>query len=190
MGLNRIRAYTALRPEFGDAVVIATLGYSAWCLYAAAHRDSNLYLRGSMGLGVPIGLGIALAAPRRRVIVCEGDGSVLMNLGALATVGACRPPNLTILVFDDGRYMTTGGQTTHTRRGTDLAQVGLAVGVSSSRTVRDEASLIEAFTEAGATPGPHIVVATCDEPESRPSPADIPPPYINVEQVRAQLVAG
>lgn len=190
MGLNRMRAFAALRPELGDSVVVSALGYASWCLFAAAHRDKNLYLKGSMGLGVPVGLGVALAAPWQRVVVCEGDGSVLMNLGALATVGSCRPPNLTVLIFDDGRYLTTGGQITHTARGTDLAQVGLAVGVRSSRTVRDEASLIDAFAAAGAEPGPHIVVAVCDEPESRPLSAGMPVPYINVEQIRAGIVTS
>jgi thiamine pyrophosphate-dependent acetolactate synthase large subunit-like protein len=190
MGLNRMRAFAALKPELGDSVVVSALGYASWCLYAAAHRESNLYLRGSMGLGVPVGLGIALAAPRQRVVVCEGDGSVLMNLGALSTVGSYRPANLTVLVFDDGRYLTTGGQVTHTARGTDLAKVGLAVGVRSCRTVRDEASLVGAFATAGTEPGPHLVIAVCDEPESRPSAAGMPVPYINVEQVRAGIVAS
>lgn len=84
-----------------DVALIAGIGNAGFDLFSAGHRPTNFYMLGSMGLAVPIGLGVALAQPERTVIVMEGEGSVLMNLGALATVGREAPPNLTIVVWDN-----------------------------------------------------------------------------------------
>lgn len=95
----------------GD-VLVATTGYTGRELYALADRDNQLYMVGSMGCASSFGLGLALARPDRRVIVLDGDGAALMRLGALATVGAVRPPNLVHLLLDNGVHESTGGQGT------------------------------------------------------------------------------
>jgi phosphonopyruvate decarboxylase len=114
----------ALRP--GDAV-IATTGYTGRALYALGDRPSQLYLVGSMGCASSVGLGVALAQPHRRVVVLDGDGAALMRLGALATIGARRPPNLVHVLLDNERHESTGGQAT-VSRSADLAAVAAACG--------------------------------------------------------------
>lgn len=189
-GTTRTDCYAALGPQLGDAIVVSSLGYSSWCLYGAAHRAENLYLRGSMGCAVPLGLGIALAASDRQVLVFEGDGSVLMNLGALATVGAYGPTNLTVVIFDDGKYLTTGGQSTHTRRGTDLRAVALACGIRDVELVTEVARLSALVTGPRPAEGSRILVVRIDGAETRPHTAGMPPPYVNSYQVMQAIAAG
>lgn len=112
-----------------SALVIAGLGAPAWDLFAAGDRDESFYLWGAMGGAAAMGLGLALAQPDRSVIVLTGDGEQLMGLGALATIGAQRPKNLTVVVLDNGRYGETGMQESHTSLGTSLAGVALACGL-------------------------------------------------------------
>src|SRR5262249_20499679 len=114
----------AVRP--GDAGN-ATPGYTGRALYALDDRPSQLYLVGSMGCASSVGLGVALAQPHRRVVVLDGDGAALMRLGALATIGARRPPNLVHLLLDNERHESTGGQATASRSA-DLAAVAAACG--------------------------------------------------------------
>jgi thiamine pyrophosphate-dependent acetolactate synthase large subunit-like protein len=111
-----------------SALVVAGLGAPAYDLFAAGDRDENFYLWGAMGGAAAMGLGLALAQPGRSVLVLTGDGEQLMGLGALATIGAQRPANLTLVVLDNGRYGETGMQETHTSLGTSLAGVALACG--------------------------------------------------------------
>lgn len=118
-----------------SALVIAGLGAPAYDLFAAGDRDENFYLWGAMGGAAAMGLGLALAQPNRSVIVLTGDGEQLMGLGALATIGAQRPRNLTVVVLDNGRYGETGMQESHTSLGTSLAAVALACGFDRAEEV-------------------------------------------------------
>src|SRR5690349_19772114 len=102
-----------------EEAVIAGIGNTNFDLYAAGHRAQNFYMLGSMGLACPIALGVALAQPERGVIALEGDGSLLMQLGCLSTVGSLPLANLLIVVMDNGCYQITGGQPTATAS-TDL----------------------------------------------------------------------
>src|SRR5262245_61445202 len=90
--------------------VIASLGHPAYDLFAAGDRPANFYTWGSMGLASSIGLGLAMARPDLRTFVLDGDGSLLMNLGSLATIGWVKPQNLVLIVWDNQLYGTTGGQ--------------------------------------------------------------------------------
>ncbi|MFZ1064994.1 MAG: thiamine pyrophosphate-dependent enzyme, partial [Pseudolabrys sp.] len=92
-----------------DEAVIGGIGNTNFDLWAAGQRPQNFYMLGSMGLAIPIALGVALAQPRRHVIALEGDGSLLMQLGCLATVAMQVPKNLTMVVWDNGLYQITGG---------------------------------------------------------------------------------
>src|SRR5881396_3438830 len=120
----------------GDAPIVASLGHPAYDLFAAGDRPQNFYTWGSMGLASSIGLGLALARPDLRVFVVDGDGSLLMNLGSLATIGWTQPANLVLVVWDNEQHGTTGGQATATARGADLEAAARALGIRATACVR------------------------------------------------------
>ena len=113
-----------------DALVVAGLGSATYDVFAAGDRPKNFYLWGAMGGAAAIGLGLALAQPAKQVLVITGDGEQLMGIGALATIGAQSPKNLTIVVLDNGHYGETGMQRSHTSLGTNLAAVARACGIA------------------------------------------------------------
>src|SRR5918996_214911 len=117
--MNRLEATRLLVAAIGADPIIASLGHPAYDLFAAGDRPANFYTWGSMGLASSIGLGLALVRPELRVFVVDGDGSLLMNLGSLATIGWTRPANLVVIVWDNALYGTTGGQDTATAHGAD-----------------------------------------------------------------------
>jgi sulfopyruvate decarboxylase subunit beta len=127
--MKRVDCIGALYPELGDRLVVTIMGATAQELYDLGHRETFFYLQHAMGLASSIGLGLALNRPEANVVVLDGDGSVLMNLGGLATLGRYRPPNLTHVIFDNGSLLSTGGFVSHTASGrTDLAGVARAAG--------------------------------------------------------------
>ena len=136
--LRRRAVVTELLAQRGDALVVAGLGAPAWDVTAAGDTPLNFPLWGAMGGAVPLGLGLALAQPSRRVLVITGDGEMLMGLGSLATVATQRPPNLAIVVLDNERYGETGMQLTHTAGRVDLGGVAAASGIPVCHTLRDE----------------------------------------------------
>src|SRR6201995_5671754 len=97
-----------------EEAVIGGIGNTNFDLWAAGQRPQNFYMLGSMGLACPIALGVAIAPPRRRLVALEGDGSLLMQLGSLATIAVARPKNLVVVVMDNGCYQITGAQKTAT----------------------------------------------------------------------------
>src|SRR5881397_3157813 len=138
--MTRLEATRAVCNVAGDAAIIASLGHPTYDLFAAEDRPRNFYTWGSMGLASSVGLGLALARPDVRVFVLDGDGSLLMNLGSLATIGLLRPDNLVVVVMDNEEYATTGGQQTPTAHGADLAAAATAMGISAvtqARTAND-----------------------------------------------------
>jgi thiamine pyrophosphate-dependent acetolactate synthase large subunit-like protein len=141
-GLDRRAAMATLVADRGDdLLVVPGLGSTTWDLAAAGDDPRNFYMWGAMGGTAMIGLGLALAQPKRRVAVITGDGEMLMGLGSLATIGIRRPANLAIIVFDNGVYGETGGQPSHTQKGADLVGVARACGIPLCLEVRDEAAL-------------------------------------------------
>jgi len=167
--MTRLDATRALVAALGDdstVPVIASLGHPAYDLFAVADRAANFYTWGSMGLASSIGLGLAMARPDLRVIVLDGDGSLLMNLGSLATIGWTKPARLVVIVWDNGLYGTTGGQDTATAHGADLEAAARAMGIDRSVTVRSAEDLRRAVARALTEPGPWVIVAKVTE--SRP----------------------
>jgi len=164
--LTRIEATRAIGEVAADAAIIASLGHPAYDLFAAGDRPRNFYTWGSMGLASSIGLGLAMARPDVPVFVLDGDGSLLMNLGSLATIGLLRPPNLVVIVMDNEEYATTGGQPTPTAYGADLEAAARAMRVNAT-TVRTAADLRDAVVR---TDGPWVVVAKVAEsaPTAKP----------------------
>lgn len=140
-----------------DEIVVGGIAHTCFDLYGAGHRPQNFYMLGSMGLAVPIGLGLALAHPERQVIVLEGDGSLLMNLGILTTVAMVAPPNLTIVVWDNEAYQTTGGQATATQAGADLVSLASGAGIERSEWAEDETHFEELIRQALWADGPSFV---------------------------------
>src|SRR5258707_12389992 len=113
-----------------EEAVIGGIGNSNFDLWNAGRRQQNFYMLGSMGLTAPIALGGALAQPQRRVFALEGDGSILMQLGSLATIAALRPRNLTIIVWDNGIYQITGSQPTATAASADVVEIARGAGIA------------------------------------------------------------
>src|SRR5471032_2370580 len=146
--MTRLEATRVIVELAGEAPIVASLGHPAYDLFAAGDRPQNFYTWGSMGLASSIGLGLALARPEARVVVLDGDGSLLMNLGSLATIGLLQPANLVLVVMDNEEYATTGGQPTPTAHGADLEAAARAMGIAASVTVRSEDELNAALDAA------------------------------------------
>ena len=135
--LDRREVVNALLAERGDLLVVTGLGSPAWDVMAAGDHDRNFYLWGAMGGAAMIGLGLALARPEEDVVVITGDGEQLMALGALATIAAAAPANLSVVVLDNHHYGETGMQKSHTGFGVDLAGIARASGFAWSEGVTD-----------------------------------------------------
>jgi thiamine pyrophosphate-dependent acetolactate synthase large subunit-like protein len=161
--MTRLDAARQLVTQLADDVVVASLGHPAYDLFAAGDRPENFYTWGSMGLASSIGLGLALARPDRRVVVLDGDGSLLMNLGSLATIGWTRPANLVLLILDNGLYGTTGGQPAATADGADLEAAARSMAFTATKTVRTPDELRDVLARTHAEPGPWAIVAKVSE---------------------------
>lgn len=168
--MTRLDATRIIVAHAGDEPIIASLGHPAYDLLAAGDRPANFYTWGSMGLASSIGLGLAMAQPERHVFVLDGDGSLLMNLGSLATIGWVRPANLILIVMDNGSYATTGGQDSATAHGADLEGAARAMGIAGSVTARTPAELEQAVVRTQREAGPWVIVAKVAEsaPIARP----------------------
>jgi thiamine pyrophosphate-dependent acetolactate synthase large subunit-like protein len=135
--LDRRAAVAALLADRGDLLVVSGLGSSTYDANAAGDHDANFYLWGAMGSAALIGLGLAQAQPKRRVLVVTGDGEQLMGLGGLATIAIAAPKNLTVAVIDNGHFGETGMQRSHTGHGLDIAAVASACGFVKTATLTD-----------------------------------------------------
>jgi thiamine pyrophosphate-dependent acetolactate synthase large subunit-like protein len=155
--LNRSQATKILLGKITDQPILGGIGGPTYDLYGAGDRDRNIYTWGSMGQISSMGLGLAVARPDLRVIVLDGDGSLLMNLGILATIARKAPPNLVHIVWDDEVYETTGRQPTHTRAGTDLAGIARAAGIPKAAVVEDDVGFAPAVDRALTEPGPWFI---------------------------------
>jgi thiamine pyrophosphate-dependent acetolactate synthase large subunit-like protein len=146
-----------------EEAVIGGIGHSNFDLWGAGDRPLNFYMLGSMGLACPIAFGVALGQPKRQVFALEGDGSLLMELGCLATIAKHSPPNLTIIVLDNGAYEITGGQPTATAAGADLVEVARACGLRQSQWANDEAHFDKLVDQARNGPGPWLIGTKLDQ---------------------------
>ena len=133
--------------------VVGGIGHTNFDLWSAGHRPQNFYMLGSMGLAIPIALGVALAQPHRKVFALEGDGSLLMQLGCLATVASLAPKNLTILVMDNGMYQITGGQGTPAAGGADYAAIARGCGLANAGWAADEGDFERLVNNASSMTG-------------------------------------
>ena len=147
--MKRADCIKALYPELQDRLVVTIMGACAQELYDLGHRENFFYLEHAMGLASSIGLGLAMNVPDEKVVVLDGDGSVLMNLGTLATLARYRPPNLTHVIFDNGSLLSTGGFASHTTAGiTDLAAIARGAGCPRVSLVNTVYEFMEAAADA------------------------------------------
>ncbi len=147
--MNRAKCIEAIYPELHDKLVVTIMGACAQELYDLGHCDNFFYLQHAMGLASSIGLGLALNLPQEKVVVLDGDGSLLMNLGTLATLARYRPANMTHIVFDNGSLLSTGGFASHTTSGiTDLAAIAKGAGVPNVAAVSTPMDFIGAVADA------------------------------------------
>ena len=145
-----------------DEAVIGGIGYTNFDLWAAGRRPQNFYMLGSMGLAVPIGMGVALAQPHRKVIALEGDGSILMQLGSLATVAARAQRNFGVVIMDNGTYQITGGQQTLTEQGADIVAIARGCGLAQSAWAADESAFEELISLTLKEDGPWLIGCRID----------------------------
>jgi sulfopyruvate decarboxylase subunit beta len=153
----------ALLDRVDDEPIIANLGSATFDLYHAEQRDANFYTWGAMGMVSSLGLGVALAAPEKKVYVLDGDGSLLMNLGSLGTIARQSPANLVHIVFDNKQWAETGGQPTHTAAKTDLAEVARGSGIEHVAQVATIEAFEDALDKAIAEDGPWCIVVDVEE---------------------------
>jgi thiamine pyrophosphate-dependent acetolactate synthase large subunit-like protein len=146
-----------------DEAVIGGIGHTNFDLWAAGRRPQNFYMLGSMGLAAPIALGVALAQPQRRVIALEGDGSILMQLGSLATIAVQQPRNLAVVIMDNGTYQITGGQAAATAAGADVVAIARGGGLVQSAWAADEGDFEELIDLALREDGPWLIGCRIDQ---------------------------
>ena len=145
-----------------DEAVIGGIGNANFDLWASGQRPQNFYMLGSMGLAIPIALGVAIAQPQRHAIALEGDGSLLMQLGCLATVAQLAPKNLTMVVWDNGIYQITGSQPTPGAAHADLVAIARGAGLANSAWAADEDDFDRLVAAALHDGGPSLIAVRID----------------------------
>lgn len=146
-----------------EEAVIGGIGNTNFDLWAAGHRPQNFYMLGSMGLAFPIALGVALAQPDRRVFALEGDGSLLMQLGALSTIATLKPKNLVMVVMDNGIYQITGAQPTPAAGVADIVAIATGSGLANSAWAADEEDFERLVDAAMSAAEPHLIAVRIDD---------------------------
>jgi sulfopyruvate decarboxylase subunit beta len=157
--MTRLDALRAVYDKLVDRVVLTIMGAVAVELQSIGHRPNFFYLQHAMGLASSMGLGIALSRPELSVIVFDGDGSILMNLGGLTTLARYRPKNLVHVVFDNESLLSVGGFPTATSTGSDIAGIARAAGVPRTARVESLDEFARAFDDALAAEELTTIVA-------------------------------
>ena len=188
--LDRNEAVPRLVGRHEDFLVVAGLAGTARDLtYLSDDAPHVFALAGAMGAATPMGLGLALARPDRRVLVVTGDGELLMNVGSLATAAVVNPPNLAIVCVDNGHYGETGFQKSHTSLGVDLEQMAIGAGIRTTRTIRRAEDIPEASRLIREGNGTSFVLMRVRPNESPPHKRDLDPTSEKLRFRRALLDA-
>ena len=169
--LHRRDVVNHILHQRGDLLVVAGLGAPAWDVTATGDHPLSFPLWGAMGGAAMIGLGLALAQPKRKVLVVTGDGEMLMGLGSLAVIGSRKPRNLSIVVLDNEQYGETGMQDTVTASGVDLAGIAKSAGFTTTMSIKTKSELgllkNQIYKESKTTSGPLFAQVKVD-PEKLP----------------------
>ena len=184
----RFEAMKMLMQHVTDQLVVGNLGPTSTELWQAGERDRNYYTYGAMGLCSSIALGMALSVDEK-VISFDGDGSLLMNMGTIATIGRERPRNLVVVVWDNEEWAQTGHQSSHTAFGTSLEHVAASCGIPKTTTVRNEEDLEAVFLQALKEDGPWFIVAKVEEVD-REFPHAPVEPEVNLHRLRKSMAKG
>ena len=148
-----------------DSLVVTALGNASYLWAAVRDVPENFHLEDAMGLALPVALGLAVAQPRREIVVVEGDGGFLMHMGGLVTMAAVAPKNLTVLLIDNGLHGASGGQAL-TSQNLDFAGLGRAAGLERSERIETEEAFRTALARAFETSGPSfLALATAPDTE-------------------------
>ena len=161
--MNRFDLTKRLVGRLTDQAVVGGIGNANFDLWASGRRAENFYMLGSMGLAVPIALGVAIAQPNRTVIALEGDGSLLMQMGCLSTIATLKPKNLTMIVMDNGVYQITGAQPTPAAATTDLVAVAIGCGLSGSAWAADEEDFERLIEQSMSASEPTLIGVRIDD---------------------------
>ena len=146
--MRRLEALEAIYAHLKECVVVTIMGATAAELYSLGHRPNFFYLEHAMGLASSMGLGVALSRPNQKVVVLDGDGSVLMNLGTFTTLARYKPTNLVHVIFDNQSLLSVGGFPTATATGSDLASIARGAGVLNVSATETVAAFQESFLSA------------------------------------------
>lgn len=146
--MQRLECLRAIYGQLEDCLVVTIMGAVASELQSLGHKPNFFYLQHAMGLGSSTGLGLALCLPQQKVVVFDGDGSILMNLGGYTTLARYRPKNLVHVVFDNESLLSVGGFPTATSTGSDLEGVARASGIDCTKTVRTIDEFKHVFDDA------------------------------------------
>lgn len=168
MAVDRTAAMQMLRASLTDELVIGGIGIASYDLFLAGDRPENFYTWGAMGTPASIGLGLALAAPRKRVIVLDGDGSILMNLGTLCTIASKAPKNLVHVVWNNQAYGITGGQPICI--GPRIRAIGAAAGIEKAVAVETLAEWEALLPKLLHEDGPWLVEVHSERTPRRKNP--------------------
>ena len=171
-----------------DQLVVGNLGPTSTELWLVGERDRNYYTYGAMGLCSSIALGMALSTSEK-VISFDGDGSLLMNMGTIATIGREKPRNLVVVVWDNEEWAQTGHQASHTAFGTSLEHVAASCGIPRTTTVHNEEDLEAVFLQALKEDGPWFIVAKIEEVD-RDFPHAPVEPEVNLHLLRKSMAKG
>ncbi len=174
--LTRFQMLKIAASYLDGKTVVCNLGFPCKELYAAKHQRSNFYMLGSMGMTSAIALGIALNS-KKEIVAMDGDGSLLMNPGTLATIAQTAPKNLTILAIDNAAYGSTGNQPTATGRFVDLEHVARGFGIRNTYKVASKSELIDVFENLGS--GPNFIHAV-----AKPGNAELPNVPLSAEEIK------
>lgn len=177
--MKSLEAVQILHEHLGDALVVSSLGTPSYLLHAAGDRPLNFYLWAAMGMASSTGLGLALAQPDRRVVVLDGDGAAMMNLGSMVTVGARHPQNLLWVILENGAFLETGGQPISTHDTADLVAIARGAGIRQAARAANPVAMRELLEYSLKHQGPAVLVARVE----RDSVHELPP----VDPVRIKL---
>jgi sulfopyruvate decarboxylase subunit beta len=183
--LTRYDVIRTIAPYLEGKAVVSNLGWPSKELYAIRHQPSNFYMLGSMGMATPVGLGIALAT-QKEVVVIDGDGSLLMNPGTLATTAFAATQNLLIVAIDNGAYGSTGNQPTLAGSCVDLEQVARGFGFRNTVKAAGEKDLIGAMKDRRKGPRFIHVLAV---PGNRDVP-NIPVHHLEIKKQVQEFLKG